>query len=165
MWEWAAQAVLAAAGLSAGVATAAGLFSFIVELGVVADFADRTHTAEHILFYEDCVALGALWGIFCMCFISEYLWGRPFSLHSELLPGFSRAAGPWRWRDTQCVSHIYAEGEGGQISECVYHKHGSWKRLGSFSLFLPQMVRKCAYDMKIIWGRCDSHESHLPLKL
>ena len=38
MWEWAAQAVLAAAGLSAGVATAAGLFSFIVELGVVADF-------------------------------------------------------------------------------------------------------------------------------
>lgn len=62
MWEWAAQAVLAAAGLSAGVATAAGLFSFIVELGVVADFADRTHTAEHILFYEDCVALGGIVG-------------------------------------------------------------------------------------------------------
>lgn len=62
MWEWAAQAVLAAAGLSAGVATAAGLFSFIVELGVVADFADRTHTAEYILFYEDCVALGGIVG-------------------------------------------------------------------------------------------------------
>lgn len=62
MWEWAAQAVLAAAGLSAGVATAAGLFSFVVELGVVADFADRTHTAEHILFYEDCVALGGIVG-------------------------------------------------------------------------------------------------------
>ena len=62
MWEWAAQAVLAAAGLSAGGATAAGLFSFVVELGVVADFADRTHTAEHILFYEDCVALGGIVG-------------------------------------------------------------------------------------------------------
>ena len=162
MWEWAAQAVLAAAGLSAGVATAAGLFSFIVELGVVADFADRTHTAEHILFYEDCVALGGIVGNIL------YVFHIGIPLGTPLLAAFGAFAGllgHGAGGDTQCVSHIYAEGEGGQISECVYHKHGSWKRLGSFSLFLPQMVRKCAYDMKIIWGGCDSHESHLPLKL
>ena len=32
--------VLALVGLSAGAAVAGGLFSFIVELGVIADFAD-----------------------------------------------------------------------------------------------------------------------------
>ena len=36
--------VLALVGLSAGAAVAGGLFSFIVELGVIADFADRTQT-------------------------------------------------------------------------------------------------------------------------
>ena len=45
MWaEAARQLLLAVIGLSAGVAAAGGLFSFIVELVVVADFADRTHT-------------------------------------------------------------------------------------------------------------------------
>ena len=57
---WAAQVLLAVIGISAGMAVAAGLFSFIVELGVIADFADRTHTGEKILFYEDCVALGGI---------------------------------------------------------------------------------------------------------
>ena len=51
--------VLALVGLSAGAAVAGGLFSFIVELGVIADFADRTHTGDKLLFYETCVALGS----------------------------------------------------------------------------------------------------------
>ena len=87
MWEWAAQAVLAAAGLSAGVATAAGLFSFIVELGVVADFADRTHTAEHILFYEDCVALGGIVGNIL------YVFHIGIPLGTPLLAAFGAFAG------------------------------------------------------------------------
>ena len=49
-------------GLSAGVIVAGGLFSFIVGLGVISDFADRTHTGEHILLYEDSVALGGMVG-------------------------------------------------------------------------------------------------------
>ncbi len=48
--------VLALVGLSAGAAVAGGLFSFIVELGVIADFADRTHTGDKLLFYETCGA-------------------------------------------------------------------------------------------------------------
>ena len=59
---WTTQILLAAVGLSAGAAVAGGLFAFIVELGVVADFADRTHTADKILFYESCVALGGILG-------------------------------------------------------------------------------------------------------
>lgn len=56
------QFVLAVIGLSAGAAVAGGLFSFIVELGVIADFADRTHTADKLLLYETCVAFGGIAG-------------------------------------------------------------------------------------------------------
>lgn len=59
---WALQIVLAVIGLSAGITVAGGLFSFIIGLGVVSDFADRTHTGEHILLYEDAIALGGILG-------------------------------------------------------------------------------------------------------
>lgn len=59
---WVRELVLAVIGLSCGVAVAGGLFSFIIGLGVVSDFADRTHTGERILLYEDCVALGGILG-------------------------------------------------------------------------------------------------------
>lgn len=63
MWaQTGQQALLALIGLSAGVVVAGGLFSFIVELGVVADFADRTHTADKILLYESSVAFGGILG-------------------------------------------------------------------------------------------------------
>lgn len=57
-----ANILLGIVGLSAGVIVAGGLFSFIVGLGVISDFADRTHTGEHILLYEDSVALGGIIG-------------------------------------------------------------------------------------------------------
>ena len=53
---------LALLGLSAGMIVAGGVFSFIVELGVISDFADRTHTGNNILIYEDMVAAGAILG-------------------------------------------------------------------------------------------------------
>lgn len=59
---WVREALLAVIGLSAGIVVAGGLFSFIIGLGVVSDFADRTHTGEHILLYEDSVALGGILG-------------------------------------------------------------------------------------------------------
>lgn len=59
---WVNQIILAVIGLSGGLVIAGGLFSFIIELGVVADLADRTHTADRILLYEDCVALGGIAG-------------------------------------------------------------------------------------------------------
>lgn len=59
---WGNQIILAVIGLSAGLTVAGGLFSFIIELGIVADFADRTHTGDKILLYEDCVAAGGVAG-------------------------------------------------------------------------------------------------------
>lgn len=59
MW---AQILLAVIGLSGGMAVAGGLFAFIVEIGVVADFADRTHTGDKIFLYESCAALGGIVG-------------------------------------------------------------------------------------------------------
>ncbi len=59
------QIVLAMIGLSAGAGVAGGLFSFVIGLGVVSDFADRTHTGECILLYENGVALGGILGNIC----------------------------------------------------------------------------------------------------
>ena len=59
---WIPQILSAIIGLSAGMLVAAGLFSFITGLGVISDFADRTHTGDRILLYEDCVALGGIAG-------------------------------------------------------------------------------------------------------
>ncbi len=59
---WGKQILLGVIGLSSGVVIAGGLFALIVELGVIADFADRTHTADKILLYEDCAALGGVAG-------------------------------------------------------------------------------------------------------
>ena len=59
---WGKQILLGILGLSAGMGTAAGLLSFIIGLGVVSDFADRTHTGKKILWYEDCIAAGGILG-------------------------------------------------------------------------------------------------------
>ena len=75
---WAQQILLAAIGISAGVAVSGGLFSLIVELGVIADFADRTHTGDKVLFYEDCTAAGGILGniiYVCHSGIPAGVWG------------------------------------------------------------------------------------------
>ena len=59
---WAQQILMTLIGLSAGVVVAGGLFGFIVSLGVISDFADRTKTADKVLLYEDAVALGGICG-------------------------------------------------------------------------------------------------------
>ena len=56
------QILLAVIGLSCGVVVAGGLFAFIVALGVISDFADRTHTGAQVTLYEDVLALGGILG-------------------------------------------------------------------------------------------------------
>lgn len=68
MWT---QILLAVIGLSAGVTAAGGLFAFIIGLGVVSDFADRTHTGECVMLYEDAIALGGISG--CIFYLYE-IW-------------------------------------------------------------------------------------------
>lgn len=59
---WVRQMLLAVIGISSGMIVAGGLFSFITGLGVISDFADRTHTGEHVLLYEDAVLVGGILG-------------------------------------------------------------------------------------------------------
>ena len=66
---------LALLGFSAGITAAGGLFSFIIGLGVISDFADRTHTGEQVMLYEDAVAAGGSLG----AVISVYHPAIPFA--------------------------------------------------------------------------------------
>ena len=59
----------------------------IVEIGVISDFADRTHTADHILLYEDCTALGGILGNLIFLF----KWPIPFQ--TVALPLFGLLSG------------------------------------------------------------------------
>ena len=49
-------------GLCGGVLVAAGLFAFIVIIGVVTRLISRTNTAKHVLTYENVIAAGATIG-------------------------------------------------------------------------------------------------------
>lgn len=49
-------------GISGGFITAAGTFAFITMLQIIPRLASRTHTANCILFYEDCFILGGVLG-------------------------------------------------------------------------------------------------------
>lgn len=82
---WIANIFLGIVGFSAGVIVAGGLFSFIVGLGVISDFADRTHTGEHILLYEDSVALGGMLG--------NLIWIYQIGLPGFVAPFFGLLAG------------------------------------------------------------------------
>jgi stage V sporulation protein AB len=61
-WMWIRLVAMALIGLSAGVVVAGGLFGFIVGLGVISDFADRTRTASKVRLYEDMIAAGGILG-------------------------------------------------------------------------------------------------------
>lgn len=56
---WIRNGILIFIGIAGGAVSAGGLFSFISSLGVVSDFADRTHTGDQISLYEDAIIVGA----------------------------------------------------------------------------------------------------------
>ena len=63
------------------------VLAFIIGLGVVSDFADRTHTGEHVLLYETSVALGGILGNVFLVYQVAIPGG------GWLLPVFGLAAG------------------------------------------------------------------------
>ena len=85
---WIKQMILVVLGLSAGVAAAGGLFSFIVGLGVVSEFADRTHTGDCVLLYEESIALGGIFGNLFYLFPVTIPLGRYLFRFSVYLGGF-----------------------------------------------------------------------------
>lgn len=81
------QIILAVIGLASGAGIAAGLFSFIVTLGVASDFADRTKTGDKIHLYEDSVAVGGVLGNIFYIYQFHLPLGMPFIIIFGLLSG------------------------------------------------------------------------------
>lgn len=84
---WINWMMLAFLGLSFGLAISAGLFAFLIGLGVVSDFADRTHTGKYVTLYEDCIVLGGILGNLFWIYEAEFLKG------GWLLAGFGLLSG------------------------------------------------------------------------
>lgn len=56
------QIFLAMIGVSYGMLAAAGVFTVLVAVGLVPRFAGKTHTAKHVLVYEEMVVFGTIFG-------------------------------------------------------------------------------------------------------
>ena len=86
---------LALLGFSAGITAAGGLFSFIIGLGVISDFADRTHTGEQVMLYEDAVAAGGSLGALFLCIIRRFVRRLSASGYGDCSEESLWAAGQW----------------------------------------------------------------------
>lgn len=84
---WINWIVLAFLGLAFGLAISAGLFAFLIGLGVVSDFADRTHTGKYVTLYEDFIVVGGILGNMFWVYQVDFLRG------SWLLLGFGLLSG------------------------------------------------------------------------
>lgn len=138
---WVGQIFLGILGMSAGVVVAGGLFSFIVELGVISDFADRTHTANHILLYEDAVsARGNPWK--CLSDLSD--WNsrtvRAVGIFRTICLGFLSAAGRWHLQKPECISNLYETCQDCPVCSSLYSDAGTGKRNRCRTLFLERLV-------------------------
>lgn len=59
---WQGQVITGITGLCGGAVVATALAAFVIGLGIIPRYAGVTHTANHILLYEDCLMLGAVAG-------------------------------------------------------------------------------------------------------
>ena len=74
---WIKEAVLGAVGLASGLAVAAGLFSFIIFVGIIPRIVGKSRTARDVMAYEDAALLGASLGNLISVFGLEVPLGTP----------------------------------------------------------------------------------------
>lgn len=84
---WINWIMLSFLGLASGLAISAGLFAFLIGLGVISDFADRTHTGKYVTLYEDFIVVGGILGNLFWIYRVDFLRG------SWLLLGFGLLSG------------------------------------------------------------------------
>lgn len=82
---WVKQGILIIIGLSSGAVIASGFFSFIIGLGIISKFADRTGTANLVKRYEDVITLGGVTG--SLLYIYEF--SIPFAYYFMPLIGIA----------------------------------------------------------------------------
>ena len=145
---------LALLGFSAGITAAGGLFSFIIGLGVISDFADRTHTGEQVMLYEDAVAAGGSLG----AVISVYHPAVPFA--GCLLPVMGLFGGIfvgcWAMALAEILNvfNLYPENPYGKRDCSGDDWNRIWKRSGRIIVFLEEVV--------MIWRR-KNNNSHMKI--
>lgn len=59
---WVKEIFLGFVGLASGLAVSAGVFGFIVVLGVIPRITGRTHTSRYVMSYESAIFLGGMLG-------------------------------------------------------------------------------------------------------
>ena len=115
---------------------------------MIADFADRTHTGDKLLFYETCVALGGIIGIsfffftllrrmryrfasasFCVRGGTSSVWGFFAGIFCQML--VDGACG-----DIKCFSDLYAPRANRQIRCLFCDRRSIGKGLGAGLFFL-----------------------------
>lgn len=96
---WIREIFMAFVGLAAGFAVSAGVFAFIISIGVVPRMIGKSKTATDILIYENVILLGGTLGNLISIFHWKIPWGMP------LLIPFGLSAGVF----TGCLAVALAE--------------------------------------------------------
>ena len=134
---WIRQILVAVVGLASGFAVAAGLFSFIIGLGVVSDFADRTHTGKHVMLYENCIMAGGILGnIF-------WVYGLAMPGGKWIVPVFGLFSGIFVGCWSMALAEIlnifpifYPEDQNSEMCAMADFWDGAWEKPWSTSVFL-----------------------------
>lgn len=133
---WIRQILVAVVGLASGFAVAAGLFSFIIGLGVVSDFADRTHTGKHVMLYENCIMAGGILGnIF-------WVYGLAMPGGKWIVPVFGLFSGIfvgcWSMALAEILNifPIFTEDQNSEMCAMADFWDGAWEKPWSTSVFL-----------------------------
>ena len=74
-------------GVSYGLLAAAGVFTVLAAVGLVPRFAGKTHTAKHVMIYEEMVIFGTLTGCVLSVFSRYCQFGAWWESH---FPGYER---------------------------------------------------------------------------
>lgn len=82
---WIKEVMLGFLGLASGFAVSAGVFAFIISVGVIPRMIGKTKTASEVLLYENAVLLGGSLGNL----VSLFSWQMPFGISFVILFGLS----------------------------------------------------------------------------
>ena len=133
MWQ---QIFLIFVGLSSGIIIAGGVVGLMIGLSIVPRYAGITHTADHMLLYEDMTFLGIVLGnLFCLFQpslplgnIFLILYGIPFSVGEFISPaGFPSLLLPLPPENLQDAS-FFTFSDGNKLSHYMHKTHKSQKK-------------------------------------
>ena len=131
---WINWIMLSFLGLASGLAISAGLFAFLIGLGVISDFADRTHTGKYVTLYEDFIVAGGILGNLFWIYRVDFLRGSWLLLGFGLLSGIfvgcliffqSSSAGRRLQRDFRGLLQVWHL-EKAWVPCCIFIWDGKW---------------------------------------